>query len=115
MSSPLDINTIAKLLKEEAEQPSVRTRGPKVDPTADRSLSAWQKQQHHLCTPDCPHRIDPNNPTWDKQEGHVGNACWNPNCEDHTRNKETDRGTNIVVEVKGQFICRYCYLAGYLQ
>lgn len=110
--NPLDPALIAQLLKEEAEAPT-RTRGPKVDPTADRSLSAWNKQQHHLCTRDCPHRVDEKNPTFIEGKEY-GNACWNPDCFDHKRDKENDRGTNIVVEVKGQFICRYCYLAEYL-
>src|SRR6266496_2663522 len=97
-STPLDPAQIAKLLQEEAQQPT-RTRGTKVDPTLDRSLGAWFKLNHHVCTRDCPHRVDPNNPTFSGEEGTIGNACWNPDCQDHTRDKETDRGANIVVEV----------------
>lgn len=119
-TNPLDPETIAKILKEEAERPTTRTRGPRVDPTADRSLPAWMKLQHHICTRDCPHRTDPNNPTYHLDPNNpnnllnIGNACWNPNCMDKTRNKETDRGANIVFMVKDQNICRYCYLGGYL-
>lgn len=113
---------IALLLQEEASQPA-RTRKQKTDPTADRSIGAWFKLAHHLCTPDCPHRVEPSNPTAEATEAKdaqgapiykPGNACWNPNCLDEKRDKVTDRGTNIVFEVKGQMICRYCYLGGYL-
>lgn len=114
--SALDPATIANLLKEEALRPTGtgggRGRKPKVDLTGIRELNVWMKLSHHLCTPSCEHRTSPNNPT--STDGSVGNACWNPNCEDHKRDKATDRGTNVVVEVKGQYICRYCFLAGYL-
>lgn len=115
--SSLTPEQIALLLQQEAQQPT-RTRGPKVDPTADRTISGWYKLQHHICTRDCEHRVDPNNPTFAQlnmsKPDAIGNACWNPECMDHTRNKETDRGANIVSEVKKQFICRYCYLGDYL-
>ena len=121
-TNPLDPAAIAKLLQEEASQPT-RTRGPRVDPTADRSINGWFKLLHHLCHADCEHRVNPDNPTVIVKPGsgpdeviveNVGAACWNPNCVDHVRDKETDRGTNIVAEVKSQFICRYCYLTSYL-
>lgn len=114
-SSPLDPARIAQLLKEEAQAPTRGHRGPKVDPTDDRSVQGWFRLQHHICTRDCPHRVDVNNSTFDGIEGHIGNACWNPNCLDKTRNKETDRGANVVYNVKGQQLCRYCYLGGYLK
>lgn len=111
--SSLTPEQIALLLQQEAEQPTKKGRGPKVDPTADRSINGWFKLPHHICTTDCEHRIDPNNRTFDGIEGHIGDSCWNVDCFDHTRNKETDRGAQIVAEVKGQWICRYCYLAEY--
>jgi hypothetical protein len=116
VSTPLDPAAIAKLLKEEAEQPT-RTRKPKEDLTKDRTINGWFRLAHHICTRDCPHRVDPNNPTYHPDPNKpniIGNACWNPNCMDRTRDKDTDRGAQIVYEVKGQNICRYCYLGGYL-
>lgn len=121
MSSPLDAAAIARLLQEEAQKPT-GTRGPRVDPTADRTYTGWFRLNHHLCTPDCDHRTDPANPTATpitNTSGGIsgfkpGNACWNPNCEDHTRDKTKDRSVNAVARVKDQYICRYCYLANYL-
>ncbi len=116
--SSLTPEQIALLLQQEAEQPTGRSRGPKVDPTADRTINGWYKLQHHICLKECEHRVDERNPTSAVAENGqrtVGNACWNVDCMDHTRNKETDRGANIVAEVKTQYICRYCYLGGYLE
>lgn len=110
--SSLDKAQIEKLLQEEASAPTKSPRGSRVDPTSDRTLSGWFKQQAHICDTTCPHRTSEDNPT--SIDGKVGSACWNLNCFDKSRNKETDRGTQIVVEVKKQYICRYCYLAGYL-
>lgn len=80
--------------------------GTKVDQTEVREINVWFKLNHHLCGPDCEHRAK--SPT----EDHA--ACWNPNCVD-TRDKTKDRGTSIVVLVKDQYICRYCFLSGYLK
>lgn len=127
MSTPLDPALIARLLKEEEESPT-RSRGPKTDPTADRSYSGWSKLPHHICTPDCPHRTDLSNPTArivkNPATGTIeavepGAACWNLNCADDRRDKDPnsehfDNGIYVVNEVKGQWICRYCYLAEYL-
>lgn len=112
----LDAETIAKLLAEDAAQPK-RGGGrgrAKADPTADRTLPGWFKLGHHLCTRDCPHRTNPDNPTIAADPG-IGRACWNPNCID-PRNKEDDGpyGVRAVYEVKGRQVCRYCYLDGYL-
>jgi|SRR5580765_3739085 len=103
MPKPLSPDQINQLLKQEAEKP---TRGPskKLELLDTRIVTNWFKLSHHLCMPSCEHR----------QNAPGDRACWNPNCEDHTRTSN-DRGTMIVVEVKGQWICRYCYLAGYLR
>lgn len=129
MSTPLDAAAIAKLLSEEAAQQSTRTRGPKVDPTLDRTYNGWFKLNTHICVPDCGygHRSDPANPTAKVITDingvitHIepGAACWNPNCFDKTRIKDVNddnfnRGIYVVALVKGQWICRYCYLANYL-
>lgn len=119
--SGLDAEFLKGLLEEEARQPRRGGGGKKADPTEDRSLVVWMKLHHHICTKDCPHRVDTSNPTrpfiGDPNSpdslATIGSACWNPNCLD-PRNKETDMGANIVAEVKGQWICRYCYLDGYL-
>ena len=117
--SSLDKEFLEQLLQEDAQQPKRGRGGTKADPTLDRSLLAWMKLHHHICTRDCPHRLDPSNlsrpdPASDPSyPSNIGAACWNPNCVD-PRNKETDFGANIVYEVKGQMICRYCYLDGYL-
>ncbi len=105
--SALNDDMIAQLLKEDAEaaaNPTTRgPHGPKIDLTTIREIPVWMKLNHHLCTPDCEHRAQ-----------HTGDrACWNPNCMD-TRNPD-DRGTNIVVLVKEQWICRYCFLGDYLK
>jgi hypothetical protein len=108
--SALDPNQIAALLKEEALAPTTasgtrRVRGPKVDLTAIREINIWMKLPHHICMPDCEHRTLEGN----KSEG---KACWNPNCVDPR--PPTDRGSNIVAQVRGQYVCRYCFLGGWL-
>lgn len=113
------------LLQEDAQTSRATGRRNKVDLTADRSYNGWFRLQHHLCTSDCAHRLDPANPTVTLAAGSdpasptveaAGNACWNPNCLDHTRDKETDRGVNIVFPVgpNKHYVCRFCYLGGYL-
>ena len=118
--SSLNPGDIAKLLQEEAERP---TRGGggrgKTDPTAIRELLVWNKLNHHICHSACVHRTEGDNPTIPHdEEGNItgiGRSCWNPDCMDTTRNKETDRGTQIVVEIKGVYMCRYCYLGNWLK
>ena len=80
------------LLREDANKPK-RGGGShtKRDPTEVRELGTWMKLNHRI-----------------KVEG-----CENPECID-PRPKDTDAGVQIVVEVKGQFICRYCFLNNYL-
>jgi len=77
----------------------------KVDPTEERVIGVWFKLDHHMCTNDCEHR----------KQSPSGKACWNTNCHDHTRTPDKDRGVNLVSLVKGQYMCRYCFLAGWLQ
>lgn len=116
MSNPLDADTIKQLLLEQASSSSGRGGGrgrTKADPTDDRTVNGWFKLSHHLCTSDCEHRFYEINPTYNTETGKRGNSCWNPNCLD-PRDKSSDRATQIVAQVKGQFICRYCYLDGYL-
>lgn len=108
---PLDLADIGKLLKEDAQTPR-RGGGSKVDKTEDRSLQNWYTLYHHFCTPDCEHREQAPEGSTALERTHK--ACWNPNCLDTTRSKD-DRGTNIVVQVKEQWICRYCFIAGYLK
>lgn len=68
-----------------------RTRGPKTDPTEPREYTTWFRLNHVI-----------------KEAG-----CENPDCED-PREKLTDKGTNIVAHVKGKYMCRYCFLAGWM-
>jgi hypothetical protein len=63
----------------------------KADPTEPRNATTWFRLNHRIL-----------------EEG-----CQNPDCAD-PRNKDSDRATNIVAEVKGKLICRYCFLDGYL-
>lgn len=118
--SSLDPATIAALLKEEAEAPtrSGGGRRGKADLTVVRDLTTWNKLNHHICHSACIHRTEGDNPTIPKDEAGtiigVGRSCWNVDCMDHTRNKETDRGVQIVCEVKGVWMCRFCYLGKWL-
>lgn len=51
--------------------------------------------------------------TWFKlNQLNIDTGCANPNCAD-PRSKD-DIGRNIVSKVKGQFMCRHCFLAGWL-
>jgi len=79
------------LLIEDANKPR-RTGGgrTKADPTEVREIAVWFKLSHHISE----------------------TGCSNPNCVDPR--PPTDKGTKIVTEVKGQMICRYCFLDGYL-
>ena len=108
---PLNVVDIAHLLKEDAEK-AKSGRGPKVDKTEERTYSNWYKQFHHFCFTDCEHRSQA--PGGSEASKRNNRACWNPDCLDHTR-KPDDRGMNMIVEVKGQWICRYCFLGGYLK
>lgn len=87
MANKLSINEALALLKEDKARGGGRT---KADPTATRDLQTWFKLSHHI-----------------KESG-----CENPECVDPR--PKTDKGTNIVAEVKGQMICRYCFISGYL-
>jgi hypothetical protein len=66
-------------------------RGEKTDITKIRDVTTWFKLNHYR-----------------REEG-----CANPDCKD-TRPK-TDAGREIVAEVRGQLICRYCFLDGWLK
>lgn len=104
----LDDDFIMQLLEEEKNKPSGKggPRGPRTDPTAVREINVWFKLEHHICHPDCEHRLN--------KSGDPKRGCWNENCMDTTRDPETDRGIWVVTPVKGQWICRYCFLGGYL-
>lgn len=107
MGSPLDDSMIADLLAEEAAKPKGGGGGrTKADPTEPREVNVWFKLPHHLCTSDCEHRTNENKQSREEK------ACWNPECADPR--SEDDRGANVVAEIKGQWVCRYCFLAGYL-
>lgn len=125
--SSLDPALIAKLLKEEAEAPT-RTGGGgrgrgKADLTRVRDLLTWNKLNHHICNNTCVHRSEGDNPTIPRNEAGeptgIGHSCWNVECVD-PRSKEPnekgefDRGTQIVCQVKGVYMCRYCYLNKWL-
>jgi hypothetical protein len=96
---------ILELLKEDAKTKFKRgagKRGPRKEDTSVRLVNVWFKLQHHICMPDCAHRTD--SPT--------GNACWNPECVDPR--ERTDRGVNVVALVNEKWMCRYCFLNGWL-
>lgn len=68
-----------------------RSSGIKADPTEDRTVTTWFKLNHTR----------------------VETECDNPTCTDPR--PEGDRGRKIVAQVKGQNICRYCFLQGWLK
>jgi hypothetical protein len=105
--SSLDSEAIAKLLQEDANKPK-RGGGPRVDPTEDRTLQTWYKLNHHFCLSHCHHREE-------KAESGIETtrACWNPNCVDPR--DPGDKGTQVVVQIKNQQVCRYCFLEGFLR
>lgn len=111
MSSPLSDDFIANLLKQEKKRESQPKKGrgggrTKADPTEPRTINVWFKQSHHICHPDCEHRVD--------KPGIPDRACWNPDCVDDNEKRRQPRGDWVVVLIKGEWICRYCFLAGYL-
>jgi len=62
----------------------------KADPTQVRTIQVWFKLNHHI-----------------SEEG-----CQNPDCNDPRPLKGVK--VDIVADVKGKRICRYCFLDGYL-
>ncbi len=88
---PLSKEQAMALLKEDASKPK-RGGSTKTDPTVVRSYQVWFKLNHHI-----------------REEG-----CDNPECVD-TRPKQNDKGTNVVALVQGKYMCRYCFLAGWMQ
>lgn len=101
---PLSKEQAKALLIEDANKPRGGGRGTKPDPTLVRDVVTWLKLNHHFCMKECEHRSLPGNTT--------GKACWNPNCVDPRL--ADDVGTNMVSPVRDQWICRYCFLDGYL-
>lgn len=71
-------------------------RGPAKDVTEPRDVNTWFRLNHHIREERCenPNCIDPRPPT--KEDGTPNKGSW------------------IVGDVKGQQICRYCFLGGYL-
>ncbi len=89
---PLSREQAKALLIEDANKPRGGSGSrTKADPTLVREYQTWFKLSHHI-----------------REEG-----CDNPNCND-PRIKETDRGTNVVVQIKDKWVCRYCFLDGWL-
>jgi hypothetical protein len=84
LGQPLTNDQIASILA------NSRSRGPKKDPTEPRVIDTWFNLKNH--------RI--------REEG-----CDNPDCLDPR--EEGTKGVNVVVEVKGVFMCRFCFLAGW--
>lgn len=68
-----------------------RSQGPKKDPTEPRNTITWFNLKNQ--------RI--------REEG-----CDNPDCVDPR--SEGTRGVNVIAEIKGKCMCRYCFLAGWL-
>jgi hypothetical protein len=95
---------ILKLLAEDAKPKRTggSRRGPRQEDTSIRQINVWFKLRHHICLPDCEHR----------KQSPTGRACWNSDCVDPR--PSTDRGINAVAEIKGQWMCRYCFLNGWL-
>lgn len=66
------------------------TRAPKGIGTEPRDISTWYKQDHIL-----------------RPEG-----CTNPDCEDSR--PHSDVGRQIVIKFEDEFMCRWCFLIGWL-
>src|ERR1041385_1344060 len=114
--SGLTPEQIQQLLEEDKNKPKT-TRGgrTKVDPTETRTINVWFKLQHHICHPDCAHRqprTDENKEGRPEGTAPSEQACWNPNCVDPR--EHTDSANMVVALVKDNWICRYCFLDGYL-
>jgi len=102
--SDLSPEMIASLLATESA-PRGRS-SKKEDITLNRDIRVWMKLSHHFCTPDCEHRTASNNSSDGKR------ACWNPNCVDPR--PTDDRGICAVAQVAGVYMCRFCFLDGWL-
>jgi hypothetical protein len=88
--TPEEIAALLKIPDAKPKAPRTGTRRAKVDILKDRSLRTWfnlAKNRKHLCQ--------------------------NPNCHDHTRSDD-NKGKWTTILIKDQYICRYCFLAGYL-
>lgn len=85
MGQPLTNDQIASILAND------KSRKAKKDPTEPRIIDTWFNLKNH--------RI--------REEG-----CDNPDCVDPRAEKT--RGVNVVTEIQGKFMCRYCFLAGWL-
>jgi len=70
---------------------STRAKGKGGPPTEPRTLAVWFKLDHVL---------------WD-------DGCSNPNCVDNTRPR-SDPGRRIVIKLDGEYVCRECFLHGWL-
>lgn len=99
---PLDPAMIAALLKPAPGRTG--TRGPKKDITQERTINVWFKLNHHLCGKECEHR----------KESPTGKACFNPECID-PRDETERRGITAVAMVHEKYMCRYCFLDGWLR
>lgn len=84
----LDVEMAEMLLAEELNKPK-GGRGPKQDPTEPRLAVVWFRLSTSLRKP-----------------------CDNPECLDPR--PKNDKGRNVTAEVKGKFMCRYCFLSGWL-
>jgi|SRR5215831_2557769 len=84
----------AALLKEDNARPKRgggggRGRKPKVD-VDNRHITVWMKLNHTI-----------------RLEG-----CDNPDCNDPRITG--DRGRNVVSQIHDKYMCRYCFLEGYM-
>ena len=78
------------LSPDEIKKLMLPSKGEKGSQTEPREISVWYKLNHLL-----------------REEG-----CSNPQCVDSR--PHSDRGRHIVIELNGKYICRYCFLDGYL-
>lgn len=104
---PLDLTQIAGLLKADADAPR---RGVKRDPTEERTVANWFKQNHNLSqlcqNPDC------SDPRTTVHSCSHSSKYHEPDCLGNCE-EIFDRGRTTTVKVKGDlFVCRYCFLAG---
>lgn len=90
MGQPLSQDKIAAILA------GSRSRGPKKDPTEPRDTNTWFNLKNHKIV-----------------SRDSDSSCRNPDCLD-PRDPKAERDMQIVAEIKGKNMCRYCFLAGWL-
>lgn len=110
MHEALSDDDVAALLKQ-ADAPK---RGSRKDPTEVRNAATWFKLPHnlmdHVCAnPDC------GDPRTTVHECSLSSKFHAPDCNQTSCKEVEDKGIKVTAEVKGVWICRYCFISGFLK